>query len=212
MSQTKERKVVGKSIIIVLGIACMILVASLVGAFAYYVPLVNSKNSAISSLNSQVANLQNQTASDNLTMVGLQNQIDFLQSQLTDLEKNASSDNATIANLQSQLSLLLNWSSYIEGLIIEGIIMNDPSAWVNRTAVVEGNLTGPLVFIPEGAPPWNYELNSNGTTIGVLWKQGDVYDSANVRVSGVVRQGRRAGGDIPPEIVYYVEAERIDML
>ncbi len=89
----------------------------------------------------------------------------------------------------------------------------NPSACVNKEVVVEGNLTGPLVFIPENAPPWNYELSSNGTRIGVLWNRDDVYNSANVRVSGVVREGRRAGGLLePPPICHYIEAERIDML
>jgi hypothetical protein len=100
----------------------------------------------------------------------------------------------------------------VQATSVDEIAFN-PSAWVNKEVVVEGNLTGPLVFIPENAPPWNYELSSNGTRIGVLWNRDDVYNSVNVRVSGVVRQGRRAGGLLePPPICYYIEAERIDVL
>jgi hypothetical protein len=234
VSETKERKVVGKSIVIVLGIACMILVASLVGAFAYYVPMVNSKNSTISSLNSQIANLQNQTASDNLTMVDLQNQIDSLQSQIAQLQENASSQNATIANLQNQLasdnSTIYSSMSNITTLQNMLSSFSNETAWVsldevwtypnylkyvNRTIAVEGNLTGPLVYIPENMPPWSYEwVNPDGTLhhdFGVSGIGGTL-NSTHVIVIGVVKEGRRAGGDIPPEIVYYIEAERIDIL
>ena len=234
MSETKERKVVGKSIAIVLGIACMILVGSLVGAFVYYVPLVDSKDSAISSLNSQVANLQNQTASDNASISNLQNQIDSLQSQIVELQKNASSQNATIANLQNQLasdnstiySLISNITTLQEMLSN----LSNETAWVsldevwtypnylkyvNRTIAVEGNLTGPFVYLPEGAPPWNYEwIEADGThhgDFGVFggWI-GPTLDSMHVIVIGVVKEGRRAG--LSSEIVYYIKAERIDIL
>ena len=52
MSEPKvnEKKVVGRDIAIALGIICIVVVAGLVGAFAYY---VNDKNKTISSLNTQ---------------------------------------------------------------------------------------------------------------------------------------------------------------
>jgi hypothetical protein len=132
------------------------------------------------------------------------NTISLLRSQISQL-------NSNVTSLRNELNDLLSvaGATYVD---IKEINLN-PSAWVNKTVVVEGNLTGPLVFITENAPPWNYELSSNGTRIGVLWNRDDVYNSANVRVSGVVRQGRRAGGLLePPPICYYIEAERIDML
>jgi hypothetical protein len=93
-----------------------------------------------------------------------------------------------------------------------GDIMLNPSAWVNKTVVVEGNLTGPLGSVPENAPPYNYELNSNGT-IGVFWSGSDTqYSSANVRIQGVVRQGTRASGPWPVLTCYYIEAETIDVV
>jgi len=96
---------------------------------------------------------------------------------------------------------------------LDEIVLN-PSAWVNKTVVVEGRLTGSFGHVPEGAPPYDYELSSNGTTIGVFGNNTDIdYDSVSVRVYGVVRWGRRAGGLTYPSLgVYYIEAERIDVL
>lgn len=106
---------------------------------------------------------------------------------------------------------LFAFRATVQATSVDEIRLN-PSAWVNKEVVVEGKLTGPLVFVPENAPPWNYELSSNGT-LGVLWNSSSVYNSISVRVYGVVREGRQAGGLVePPPICYYVEAERIDIL
>lgn len=91
----------------------------------------------------------------------------------------------------------------------------DLSAMVNETIIVEGKLYGPRTFLPEGRPPYDYELISNGTTIGVYWNDtsGFFYDFANVRVYGVVTEGRLAGGiSEPPASVCFIKAERIDLL
>jgi hypothetical protein len=180
-----------------LGIICVILVACLVGVTATYTFVINDKTSTISSLdtqifelNSNVTNLRKQIASDDAT-------INFLASNVT--------------NLEGQLNDVLNESSSFGD-----IIMSDPSAWVNRTVVVEGNISS---FLPPGFwwPPWNYELGSNGTTIGVSW-QGEFYNGKNVLVLGVVTGGRwnevLANGTVITygPIVYFIQAERIDLL
>jgi hypothetical protein len=90
-------------------------------------------------------------------------------------------------------------------------IMLAPSAWVNKTVVIEGSLTGPLFFAPEVMPPWNYMLSSNGT-IGVLWT-GAEYDSAFVKVYGVVRKGWVTGILAWPwTTCYYIQAVRVELL
>jgi hypothetical protein len=75
--------------------------------------------------------------------------------------------------------------------IDEDMIMSDPSAWVGRTVVVEGSISP---YLPPGWwwPPWNYELSSNGTTIGVSWQGGDynIYNGINVTVLGVITAGQ----------------------
>jgi len=100
----------------------------------------------------------------------------------------------------------------VELTSVDEIILN-PLVWVNKTVVVEGSLSGPMGYIAENAPPWNYQLCSNGT-LGALWpnSHGHVYSSTIVRIHGVVRQGTRAAGIWPISTCYYIEAETIDIL
>jgi hypothetical protein len=88
---------------------------------------------------------------------------------------------------------------------IDQILLN-PDAWVNRRVEVEGNFSGPVVSTPEEAPPWNYELVSNGA-IGVAWKSGVNYELGVVMVTGIVREGTRGGPSASG--VCYIEAETV---
>jgi hypothetical protein len=56
----KPRKFVRRSVAITLGIICILLAASLIGACAYFVPMVNDKNNTISSLNAQISSRQSE--------------------------------------------------------------------------------------------------------------------------------------------------------
>jgi cell division protein FtsL len=71
-SETKPRKVVGRGVVIAIGAVCVLLIAGLIGAFAYYVTVVNSeiadKNNTISQLNSQIAAQNNQINDLNATV------------------------------------------------------------------------------------------------------------------------------------------------
>jgi DNA-binding transcriptional ArsR family regulator/uncharacterized coiled-coil protein SlyX len=164
-SNTSGKKVFGRAVAIALGIICIILAAALVGAFAYYVPMVNSKDSTISSLNSEVMNLQNQIASDNTSMVSLQNQIDSLQSQITELEKNASSDNAATANLNSTLTSL---NAQITKLTDE---LNQFETWVlNETMTLLNQTQTPM------AQGNNDELQLTMTLEKPLFRLGELID------------------------------------
>lgn len=59
-SETKPKKVVGRSVAIALGIICILLIAGLGGALAYYTTIVHDKDKTISSQNSQILSLGNQ--------------------------------------------------------------------------------------------------------------------------------------------------------
>jgi len=72
MSETKETKITRKSVLITLGIICIILVACLGGVVAAYILL-----------NSSVANLRNQVASDNSKIDSLTSQVKNLQNQFS---------------------------------------------------------------------------------------------------------------------------------
>lgn len=130
--------------------------------------------------------------------------------------------NSALASKDLQLSFLTSQlSSLVSDLISR---MNAPvtsldtssldlSVLVNETVVLEGRIYGPRVYILEGMPPWGYELDSNGTVIGISWNGGDFFNRTSVRVYGVVTQGTLSGGlTKPPGTVYYVKAERIDLL
>jgi len=84
MSEPKPKKMVSRSVAIALGIICIILGVSLVGTFAYFVPVMNDQNNKINSLNSQLANVQvdyagfarlekSEVLTDNVTVTGQTN-------------------------------------------------------------------------------------------------------------------------------------------
>ena len=96
--------------------------------------------------------------------------------------------------------------------------MSDPSAWVNRSVVVEGNMS---LFMDLGfyGSPWNFNLYSNETVIGVSW-YGNLPRNYNltVIVSGTVREGffthNFGNGTVTSwgPIAYFIEAETVELL
>jgi DNA-binding transcriptional ArsR family regulator len=225
--QTKSGKVVGRSVAIALGIVGILLIACLGGVTAYYTMAIhdkenelNSTNSTIDQLNTKVTDLQNQTAFDNVTMTSLQFQIDLLQFQIAELEKNASADNATITNLLGQVNLLRNWSSSITNMI-----MSDPSSWVNRTVIVEGDLTGIFVLPAFQSSPWYNKLVNGNQSIGVSFDANVRFvnsstitfeqifgDYGLARIYGVVEKGIFCDSWFGDSVTYYIEAEIVELL
>lgn len=207
MGEKVERKVVGRSLVIALGTIFIVVLAGVVGAFSYY---IIDKNNTIASLNTQISQL-------NANVTSLQIQVASYNSSINSLT-------VSITNLQEELNTILNWSSSIEDMVL-----GDPFVWVNRTVMVEGNLTGPY-----GAPafeqvPWGYQLSSGNQTIGVnlsynfwssvnassgfwnqLWYNGSVF----IRIYGVVEQGEITftGNLFPSEVTYYIETEAVEPL
>jgi hypothetical protein len=59
-SETQPKKMVRRSIAVALGIICIVVVAGLVGTFAYYMSIINDKDNTISSLTYQKGVLQDQ--------------------------------------------------------------------------------------------------------------------------------------------------------
>ena len=84
--------------VLALGIICIILGGGLVGVLAYHVSTMNSKDSVISLLNSQVTVLRGQIVLANST-------INFLKSQTAELEYQLGSNNSMITVLQGQIVL-----------------------------------------------------------------------------------------------------------
>jgi len=97
-----------RKVAIVVGIVCIILVASLIGAFEYYTTSLDNKNRQISSLNSQTTSLQALIQSDNSSINSLKTQVAELESQLSSNNSMIAADNATIINLQHEIAGLSN--------------------------------------------------------------------------------------------------------
>jgi outer membrane murein-binding lipoprotein Lpp len=149
------------------------------------------------------------------------NTIASLRSQVSEL-------NSNVTNLQNQLNTILNRSSYIEDMV-----MSDPSAWFNKTVIVEGNLSASyeIATYPPGllSTPFFAQLSSDGHSISV-WNLGIVNQMFNVpkqvnsssqtytvsryvRIYGVVESWEGAivvSG--PPAYMYYINPETVEPL
>ncbi|MGA2310436.1 MAG: hypothetical protein ABSG57_12935 [Candidatus Bathyarchaeia archaeon] len=124
--------------------------------------------------------------------------------------------NSQITYLQDQLNELLNVT-----VIPLGTITSNPSAWVSRTVIVEGNLYSfPFPVIVRS--PYNYELSSDGQMIGVslsasvnmstsLWNQV-LFNSAYVRIHGVIEKGEITYTGQGSTDTYYIEALTVEPL
>jgi Tfp pilus assembly protein PilV len=96
---------------------------------------------------------------------------------------------------QKQNPTLTSTNSLVEDYASIGEILQDPSAWVNKTVVVEGNLSGFFLYSPEDMD-WSYKLSSDEWTIGV----------AHIRERARYPYPFWHGGR------YYIEAEKIELL
>lgn len=97
-----------------------------------------------------------------------------------------------------------------------GIINSDPSAWVNKTVVVEGNLDG-SIWMPDSPLPYYHELNSSGQTIGLTFSASlnaslnlTSFYGKTLRIYGIVRKGFQYYFNTPEWVVYYIEAEKVE--
>jgi uncharacterized protein HemX len=165
--ETRAKKIVTRNVAVALGIICIILVAGIGAAMAYYTLAINNKQSELTSANKTINQL-------NTTILKQDDAINQLNATVTNLLNQTASDNATInsltsslTDLQQELNSILNESSSIGDLV-----MSDPSAWVNRTVVVEGvfglSPDAMLLFIKS---PWLFEVSSGNQTIGVSLNQ-----------------------------------------
>jgi hypothetical protein len=112
---------------------------------------------------------------------------------------------------QKQNPTLTSTNSLVEDYASIGEILQDPSAWVNKTVVVEGNLSGFFLYSPEDMD-WSYKLSSDEWTIGVAHISIGDYSSAPARVYGLVRERARYPYPFWHGGRYYIEAEKIELL
>jgi len=131
LGETKPRKVIGKSVVIGLGIVCFLLVVGIGGAMAYYTMKVNDKDNEIAQLttatgllNNNITKLMNEKSQlqtcldENTTLLALtqdwlndnvtlyETQITGAYSQITNLENQVANLNSQIQTLNSQIANL----------------------------------------------------------------------------------------------------------
>jgi prefoldin subunit 5 len=110
-----EKKVVGRTIAIALGIICVVLAVGLGGAVANYTSIISKKDNTIASLNSQIAEKNNTISSLNSQIQTLTNEKTKLQEWLNEnktlliktqewLDQNVTKYNLKIDSLNSQIA------------------------------------------------------------------------------------------------------------
>jgi hypothetical protein len=189
VGETKETKIARKSVLIALGIICIILVACLGGVVAAYTLMINDKSNTISSLNyqisqlkSNVTSLQDQVASENFTIGSLTSKVANLQKQLY--------PNATYS-VVGTLGYA-NVSAIIVGVTVASI---NPSFYPNLTGsfiyvTLNGQLTSTLPINPWTigsmvAIKGTISFDSYSKTYSLNWINGSLYSDT---VGGVNEQ------------------------
>jgi len=131
MSETKPRRVVGRGVAIGLGVICVLLLAGIGGAMAYYTMKINDRDTEIASINAQLAAITGNNTNVNATelinqlnanitnLADEKNQLqacldgnltayNSLQSTYTDYVNSHSHTNAEYQSLQTQIASLQN--------------------------------------------------------------------------------------------------------
>jgi len=80
MNETKEKRTFGRDLAVALGIVCIVLIASLSGVIVVYLSVVNDKDNTISSLKTQISQL-------NSSVTNLQNQLNDLLNGPSSIEE-----------------------------------------------------------------------------------------------------------------------------
>lgn len=126
-SETKSKRIVGRSVAVALGIICIVLVAGFGGAMLYTVTLLNDKNNQIDSLNNQISTL-------NSTISSLNSQITQLNSDISNLQNQVASQNSTINQLTSNLTTLQKQVAS-EPYIHSQLLQNIPTIIANNSVL-----------------------------------------------------------------------------
>jgi hypothetical protein len=163
--KTSQKKVVGRTVAIALGLVCIVLLAGLGGAIVVYTPMINN-------LESQTAEKDNTISSLNNTISSLNRQISVLQNTLN---QNNSDTSAEIAALNAQISSLTNML-YLNAsgvLVYNQAMTQDAGAYTtiwNDILNIAGYVTVAV------------QSSSNTTYVAVAYSTLGVYYNNNVTV------------------------------
>jgi hypothetical protein len=146
-----QKKVVNRTMVIALGLICLVLAAGLVGSIVVYMPMVNNLQSQMTEKDNTISSLNSTISSLNRQVQAFQNAIAQLQSQ-SSTSANASQE---IAYLNSQI-LALNSILYLNE---SGLLVNHQS--INQAA---GANTTVYNNVPYFAGYVSIDVQSNSTT------------------------------------------------
>jgi hypothetical protein len=117
-----EKKMVRRSVAIALGITCIILIAGLSGAFAYY---MIDRNNSISALNSQISDKNGQISGLNVTVTNLNNTV-------RDLNDTVNLDKFKVVY---NTSAIVQTDPPFQGLDLPRTFVDDDHARIGNTAL-----------------------------------------------------------------------------
>jgi len=181
-SGTRTKKIVGKNVAVALGIVCVLLVAGLGGAIAYYTMAINNKIAAYDSYLSSHSHSDSDYGSLNSQVGNLQNQYNQLQAWLN--------GNETLLN-QTQIWLDGNETALRQAdPEMASIIVPDDYSTI-QDAINHAN-SGDTIFVRSGAYPdqYNLQVNKPVTLIGqssnstIIESHGILITASNVTLQG----------------------------
>jgi hypothetical protein len=157
--QKSEKKVVGRTVAIALGIICIVLAVGLVGAIADYRSIIGNKDNTISTQGSQISNLQTWLSGNITTNTNYVNSHSYTNEQYQDLQNQNT-------NLQNEINDLNNITNLKKSMIWDVGTIN-ATFW---------NDTEP-VFYAGYVSVWIQISTSNSTTVRATWSSYGVnYD------------------------------------
>lgn len=191
-----QRKVVGRTVVIVLGLICVVLAAGLVGVLTVY--LSGSTNA--SEINSEISSLKAENTALKGNMTSLTNQYSSLHYSLSQANADLESLRANNTDLQANYTDLQDYTKYLENLLslnVPEILYNQADqieAGANVT-VFNGNIDVAGYFTVQVAS------DSNSTFVQVIFSYVFSYGSINFNNTVVVGKSGTAAFPVLPGIV-----------
>jgi len=179
-----QKKIVSRTMVIALGMICIVLVAGLVGAIAVYMPMVS--------------NLESQIAEKNSTILSLNSQVSSLNSQILSLRADFEQVNSTISNYKDAIEAYTSQIAYYISIISLNESVSLP---VTQTLTQDAN-TSTVVYTNgiqyAGYVSVGVESSSNTTYAQVVYSSYGVNYDHNVTVG---TSGTAVYPVLPGEIV-----------
>jgi hypothetical protein len=163
-----QKKVVNRTMVIALGLTCLVLVAGLVGSIAVYMPMVNN-------LQSQIAEKDNTISSFNNTISSLNRTNQVLQNAIRQLSLNQS-------NMESEIAYLNNMTAYLSNMTqlrVYGLLVYNQA--VNQAADANTTIFTSVIYYA-GYVSVGVQSNSTTTYVELAYSSYGVNYDNNVTV------------------------------